>query len=280
MRSPDHPHAGGENAHTRPRAGTPGGPSPRGWGEPGRGDLDRRRPGTIPTRVGRTGRAWFGAARTEDHPHAGGENSRVYNSFGNRRGPSPRGWGEPTRQACERLELRTIPTRGGRRGGGQRGARRGADHPHAGGENVRGRTPPGAPHGPSPRGWGEPAPDSRGTRTGRTIPTRVGRTAARVLCARGPADHPHAGGENSNSAPRRARLGGPSPRGWGERGADPTPVRAVRTIPTRVGRTPPADNSNACRADHPHAGGENLFVTRAVVYVDGPSPRGWGEPLH
>ena len=52
--SEDHPHAGGENPTRRATQGTPGGPSPRGWGELGQERQVIRSVRTIPTRVGRT----------------------------------------------------------------------------------------------------------------------------------------------------------------------------------------------------------------------------------
>ncbi len=50
----DHPHAGGENSAGITSAPISYGPSPRGWGEHGRGKRLLLAPRTIPTRVGRT----------------------------------------------------------------------------------------------------------------------------------------------------------------------------------------------------------------------------------
>jgi len=117
--------------------------------------------------------------------------------------------------------------------------------------------------GPSPRGWGERW-DFRSAPNGmRTIPTRVGRTSwcARVNPNR--ADHPHAGGENGIVIEPVAVLAGPSPRGWGERAWLRQRRRCGRTIPTRVGRTLAGYGITDAYADHPHAGGENSFITTA-----------------
>ena len=65
---------------------------------------------------------------------------------------------------------------------------------------------------------------------------------------------------------------------WGEPGEKLRVVEFLRTIPTHVGRTrrpPPAGNP---AADHPHARGENIFPSRLIVVMGGPSPRTWGEP--
>ena len=72
------------------------------------------------------------------------------------------------------------------------------------------------PSGPSPRGWGELVRQETPLGLDRTIPTRVGRTG---LCSQrfiATADHPHAGGENSQPTSLEGSSGGPSPRGWGE----------------------------------------------------------------
>ncbi len=112
------------------------------------------------------------------------------------------------------------------------------DHPHAGGENFI---------------LEDPIPIGE-----RTIPTRVGRTTmAAPMFARVP-DHPHAGGENRNRIAGHNHVDGPSPRGWGELIIQEAGTEQVRTIPTRVGRTPPPIPRKHPPSDHPHAGGENL----------------------
>ena len=134
-------------------------------------------------------------------------------------------------------------------------------------------------NGPSPRGWGEQQGRVQGGDDLRTIPTRVGRTAGQATRARGGADHPHAGGENDAQRRCAGLRSGPSPRGWGERLVDGRLGRVVRTIPTRVGRTPPRGDCAGGRTDHPHAGGENAVTLLSVFAPPGPSPRGWGEPI-
>ena len=174
---------------------------------------------------------------------------------------------------------RTIPTRVGRTVGKNCVRYPEPDHPHAGGENRLRPNNPSPPPGPSPRGWGEPFSIAVRHQSNGTIPTRVGRTACAVGAGPCCADHPHAGGENLLTENGAGCLRGPSPRGWGERGAPRYGRIGVGTIPTRVGRTP----TDACRPagawDHPHAGGENLYTASPSTPVRGPSPRGWGERL-
>ena len=152
------------------------GPSPHAWGELPGARLDRLEARTIPTRVGRTcdprGRrlaeigpsphAWGelpGGTRTpcalKDHPHTRGENLSLLTRNTADGGPSPHAWGERTRRANPNPPHRTIPTRVGRTGPGNR-------------QYVYG--------GPSPHAWGEQHPRNRSRGARRTIPTRVGRT--------------------------------------------------------------------------------------------------------
>ena len=56
-RSPDHPHAGGENLEKKAPPTDHTGPSPRGWGEPPVEYILSVYTRTIPTRVGRTDKA-------------------------------------------------------------------------------------------------------------------------------------------------------------------------------------------------------------------------------
>ena len=152
------------------------------------------------------------------------------------------------------------------------------DHPHAGGENFSQEMRAFSTSGPSPRGWGERGLCARAGDSGRTIPTRVGRTQIAPSAFPSTADHPHAGGENFGAARFMVAAVGPSPRGWGERREFRGAIIQRRTIPTRVGRTEKAVHLVDSAEDHPHAGGENWRRLPTPSGSDGPSPRGWGEP--
>src|SRR5450759_295626 len=152
-----------------------------------------------------------------------------------------------------------------------------SDHPHARGENRFHAVVPACNRGPSPRAWGERRPGYPSRSPARTIPTRVGRTR----CARSRpmmhSDHPHARGENKNTAGHALYSPGPSPRAWGEQRVHLEHGRDSRTIPTRVGRTTTPTHQVATKADHPHARGENESALCAASRNSGPSPRAWGE---
>ena len=73
----DHPHAGGENLVSVFTSRDTSGPSPLRWGEPATAPANGPIPRTIPTRVGRTRRSRSGLPFWSDHPHSGGENTRI-----------------------------------------------------------------------------------------------------------------------------------------------------------------------------------------------------------
>ena len=153
------------------------------------------------------------------------------------------------------------------------------DHPHACGENP---TVPAFQHagaGPSPRVWGKPWRPRRGKTSGRTIPTRVGKTPPPCPSHAGKPDHPHACGENAVVVHAIRSKHGPSPRVWGKRRDHLQPAVMRRTIPTRVGKTETVFLWWPNKPDHPHACGENVSVRAVPAMVLGPSPRVWGKPI-
>ena len=152
-----------------------------------------------------------------------------------------------------------------------------AGHPHAGGENAisgGGALPPG---GPSPRGWGKRSRSRAKSYPRRAIPTRVGKTLFNPRFDLILPGHPHAGGENFCGEPKNKDKSGPSPRGWGKHAPTVSQVRALRAIPTRVGKTESWTVTNDEKSGHPHAGGENDEEAQPEDGWGGPSPRGWGK---
>jgi hypothetical protein len=112
-----------------------------------------------------------------------------------------------------------------------------ADHPHACGENLSSGHLSVSSIGPSPRVWGELLNRFMLLDRERTIPTRVGRTKLKRRSHELISDHPHACGENKEARMIMTAHVGPSPRVWGEQALPDLPAGALRTIPTRVGRT-------------------------------------------
>ena len=70
---------------------------------------------------------------------------------------------------------------------------------------------------------------------------------------------------------------GPSPRVWGKPLGGLGGYSSLRTIPTRVGKTPRRELDSQHAADHPHACGENCQSLRLRQRRNGPSPRVWGK---
>ncbi len=275
----DHPHACGENVCEYFFRCHFCGPSPRVWGEPWRGPGGCGCRRTIPTRVGRTDCSDNVSKAQADHPHACGENEYSWIVYECSVGPSPRVWGERQRLHPEGVAIRTIPTRVGRTCSMMRRALFRTDHPHACGENLRDPSEARSTTGPSPRVWGELGAHGDGTPCARTIPTRVGRTLPSARDITSKADHPHACGENPEPKVTDARTYGPSPRVWGELAEFDLFSGAIRTIPTRVGRTTRNTASTITVSDHPHACGENPQRVCHRARGIGPSPRVWGEPI-
>ena len=232
-----HPHAGGENVVWQTRRCFLFGPSPRGWGKPARNRGGGKESRAIPTRVGKTKRnAWMNRANA-GHPHAGGENRAVFGASAHDIGPSPRGWGKHRENRPYSRRNRAIPTRVGKTGRCLSLRRQLPGHPHAGGENASELTGPATQRGPSPRGWGKRFFGSFKSRSGRAIPTRVGKTVMVRAGSASLAGHPHAGGENLPRFMNQCVAIGPSPRGWGKLTRTCFLRRAPRAIPTRVGKT-------------------------------------------
>jgi len=154
-RSPDHPHARGENCAIRGASRLEAGPSPRTWGELGRDLIRGHRTRTIPTHVGRTTSCCISGLISADHPHARGENQKLSTNDAANGGPSPRTWGEPRRGVARAGPLRTIATHVGRTGPTRTNRPGNSDHPHARGENDRQAQLDDVRAGPSPRTWGE-----------------------------------------------------------------------------------------------------------------------------
>ena len=149
-----HPHVGGEIVRTRQTADAPGGPSPRGWGNPPMSLSSGQSPRAIPTWVGKS---WLWE-RTETpqagHPHVGGEIHHIVVMMPLRGGPSPRGWGNLGLRLLLPGLPRAIPTWVGKSSVETKGQQGPAGHPHVGGEIVAAPLWCNPPRGPSPRGWG------------------------------------------------------------------------------------------------------------------------------
>ncbi len=194
-------------------------------------------------------------------------------------GPSPRGWGNHAKYSIYNFIKRAIPTRVGKSVPASFSISILAGHPHAGGEITVANWRVSGGRGPSPRGWGNRLRGAQCGRLGRAIPTRVGKSCWHVATSWDDAGHPHAGGEIKIKARSLSRVGGPSPRGWGNRRRRCLWSRCRRAIPTRVGKSGRYYSAAVGSTGHPHAGGEICDRCCHSIAEVGPSPRGWGNPM-
>ena len=151
----EHPHARGENCCGSMTGIPHGGTSPRAWG---------KRPWVfpwaasfrnIPTRVGKTRRAFCSGSQSSEHPHARGENLCLFGFHCLGSGTSPRAWGKLRPGRSNIIPCRNIPTRVGKTSAGWRLCWTSSEHPHARGENSHKATEQGLESGTSPRAWGK-----------------------------------------------------------------------------------------------------------------------------
>ena len=151
--------------------------------------------------------------------------------------------------------------------------------------------------GPSPHAWGKRKKNTADGLYCRTIPTRMGKTVLVDQVGTACADHPHTHGENVWGYRRQYSRSGPSPHAWGKHSAMGRTPRLLRTIPTRMGKTPVGHSiSNSPRtiptrmgktpfnslilsivSDHPHTHGEYIRLLFTPKYYYGPSPHAWGK---
>ena len=114
----------------------------------------------------------------------------------------------------------------------------------------------------------------------RTIPTRVGTSAACRRPTVTSSDHPHACGDIALALGDRDDLGGPSPRVWGHPRTGHRGVVLGRSIPTRVGTSPADCLTHRPTTVHPHACGDIACLDKQGDVIPGPSPRVWGHRGH
>ena len=109
----DHPHACGDKVFTQRLLSLFKGSSPRVWGQANFNSLQIFLFRIIPTRVGTSRCRKLFVHAKQDHPHACGDKSGLSVSRLNRRGSSPRVWGQDGDNLITPKKPRIIPTRVG-----------------------------------------------------------------------------------------------------------------------------------------------------------------------
>ena len=152
-----------------------------------------------------------------------------------------------------------------------------SDHPHVRGE----KTPPDERRaqipGSSPRAWGKVQQTRNIIDSQRIIPTCVGKRPFNFRITKPWTDHPHVRGEKADISHAVEGFNGSSPRAWGKARAVCRARRAMRIIPTCVGKSLAAFAGRKAVSDHPHVRGEKLVDARKERRRIGSSPRAWGK---
>ena len=99
---------------------------------------DLRKIGIIPTRMGTRLSAHNALRHLQDHPHAYGDKFGNYTAGLDKKGSSPRVWGQGFYLKHGKLPFRIIPTRMGTSIKKSLGVMTLKDHPHAYGDKVSG----------------------------------------------------------------------------------------------------------------------------------------------
>ena len=212
-----HPRSRGENSpwpFVRPFTS---GSSPLTRGKPVDAGLPRGGPGLIPAHAGKTvserARVFVGGA----HPRSRGENRACDSHSAATAGSSPLTRGK-RRRGCSRTARRgLIPAHAGKTAGGVKSERDGGAHPRSRGENP--------PHGAPP-----------GTSVG-LIPAHAGKTHWESPPARPRRAHPRSRGENTSRPKRAIRMWGSSPLTRGKRLHAPRHLVDAGLIPAHAGKT-------------------------------------------
>ena len=90
-------------------------------------------------------------------------------------------------------------------------------------------------------------------------------------------DHPHAYGDKVYTVIVTSHDLGSSPRVWGQALLFMCLTIRSRIIPTRMGTSVFALTNMPLSQDHPHAYGDKTYNTRRCKFLQGSSPRVWGQ---
>ena len=113
----------------------------------------------------------------------------------------------------------------------------------------------------------------------RIIPTRVGTRYSTLFHTVKYQDHPHACGDKTQFSHSFHTCAGSSPRVWGQELNIIRQNKYYRIIPTRVGTSCKTKKLVGDLEDHPHACGDKIISIKGVIFLEGSSPRVWGQGL-
>ena len=136
---------------------------------------------------------------------------------------------------------------------------------------------PGPVEGPSPRGRGNRSSFSGAPSGRRSIPAWAGKPGSGRFLRGDAKVHPRVGGETRPRSRPPLEIGGPSPRGRGNRGHSAPDVRDGGSIPAWAGKPTICSSRCSPKSVHPRVGGETRCRPEMPTREKGPSPRGRGN---
>ena len=134
-----------------------------------------------------------------DHPHAYGDKRTIYSGSHDKRGSSPRVWGQELSPSLSECTSGIIPTRMGTREKHWLNSMKHRDHPHAYGDKCLKCRREVIQLGSSPRVWGQVLISLDISGSLRIIPTRMGTSRFASKRDTQGEDHPHAYGDKAYS---------------------------------------------------------------------------------
>ena len=191
-----HPHARGEDKHTRSTLRLKVETPPRTWGRQFVLPDQPEGTGNTPTHVGKTPLIRLSRTPIGKHPHARGEDSPSLPAARQKKETPPRTWGRPASAATHGDTSGNTPTHVGKTAWENAEMPPCWKHPHARGEDVCYIRLPVRLFETPPRTWGRPEGAAAGVAALGNTPTHVGKTVCNGASVGTSEKHPHARGED------------------------------------------------------------------------------------
>ena len=190
-----------------------------------------------------------------------------------RAGSSPRTRGTEDAAVIRRIPHRFIPAHAGNRAPSPPATSTPTVHPRARGEQGKGGAELAPVGGSSPRTRGTARRPKNSLSVCRFIPAHAGNSWVSGFRPAPATVHPRARGEQSMRRAQATACAGSSPRTRGTGVGGQAAVQPVRFIPAHAGNRTTPSHSNADRAVHPRARGEQQDIHAAASLGIGSSPR-------
>ena len=150
-------------------------------------------------------------------------------------------------------------------------------HPHGRGEEKTFAPPVDNTSETPPRAWGRDLLSGGAIQLYRNTPTGVGKTGLLLPPVFAFQKHPHGRGEDDFSpVALKSELETP-PRAWGRLSFAAFSCSAIRNTPTGVGKTFLKASISRLLRKHPHGRGEDVMLTKPMMYFGETPPRAWGR---